>query len=188
MKIESVQFVKGLVGDDLIMDNGIPQIAFIGRSNVGKSSLINALTKSAISRTSSIPGKTAEINFFLVNNSVYFVDLPGYGFARTSFDKRNELANLIDSYLFNTVYTQKKVVMIININTAMTDKDVAMFHDLQQAHKHIVIALSKIDKITQKDSHANIQEIKKITGDLPLFKVSAKRGVGIDELLVEILS
>ena len=188
MKIETVSFVKGLVGDDPIMDNGTPQVAFIGRSNVGKSSLINALTKSAISRTSSTPGRTAEINFFLINKSLYFVDLPGYGFARTSFEGRDKLANLISSYLFNTVYTQKKVVLIIDINVGMTDKDIVMFEDLKKANKNIVIVLSKIDKITQKDFHKNMKAIEMITGEYPLFQVSASKKIGIDELVEDLLA
>jgi GTP-binding protein len=187
MNISSVKFIKGLVGDDPIMDDGIPQIAFIGRSNVGKSSLINALTKSAISRTSSTPGRTAELNFFLVNDSVYFVDLPGYGYAKVSFAMRDKLINLINSYLFNRVYTQKKVVLIIDINVGMTDKDIVMFEDLKKANKSIVIVLSKVDKITQKDFHKNMKAIEQITGDIPLFQISSKNNVGISELVEELL-
>ena len=180
--------MKGLVGDDPIMDDGIPQIAFIGRSNVGKSSLINALTKSTISRISSFPGRTAEINFFLINNSFYFVDLPGYGFAQASHEAREKLSNLINSYLFNKVYKQKKVVLIIDINVGMTDKDIMMFEDLKKANKNIAIVLSKVDKITQKDFHKNIKQIETITGDYPLFQVSEKKDVGIDELVDELLN
>lgn len=182
MNITSVQFIKGIVEDDAIMDNGTPQIAFIGRSNVGKSSLINALTKSDISRISSKPGSTAEINFFLINREVYFVDLPGYGFARASGEARDKLGNLIHSYLFNNVYTQKKVVMIVDINVGMTDKDIVMFQDLKKHNKNIVLVLSKVDRITQKDFNKNIKEIEKITGDQPLFQISAKKGTGIKEL------
>jgi GTP-binding protein len=187
MNITSVKFIKGLVGDDPIMDDGIPQVAFIGRSNVGKSSLVNALTKSAISRTSSTPGRTAEINFFLVNNDTYFVDLPGYGFARVSHEKRDILADLIDSYLFNKIYTQKKIVLIIDINVGMTDKDVAMFEALKKQEKNLVIVLSKVDKITQKDFHKNMKEIEKIIGSTPSFQVSSKKGVGIEALFTELL-
>lgn len=188
MKITSVRFIKGIVKDDPIMDSGTPQIAFIGRSNVGKSSLVNALTKSTLSRISSFPGRTAEINFFLINESVYFVDLPGYGFAQASHEAREKLNNLINSYLFNKVYQQKKVVLIIDINVGMTDKDIAMFEDLKNANKNIVIVLNKVDKITQKDFHRKITEIGEITGDAPLFQISAKKGTGIAELVEELLS
>lgn len=187
MKITSVKFIKGLVSDDPIMDDGIPQIAFIGRSNVGKSSLINALTKSSISRTSSTPGRTAEINFFLINNSIYFVDLPGYGYAKVSFAEKDKLTSLISSYLFNTVYTQKKVVLIIDINVGMTDKDILMFEDLKSHGKDIVVVLSKVDKINQKDFHKKIKEIETLTGDIPLFQISSKNGTGIDDLIDNLL-
>ncbi len=188
MKITSVRFIKGLVGDDPIMDDGIPQIAFIGRSNVGKSSLVNALTKSSISCTSSTPGRTAEINFFLINEAIYFVDLPGYGYAKVSFEMRDKLSNLIHSYLFNTTYTQKKVVLIIDSNVGMTKADIDMFEDLKKAKKNIVIVLSKIDRITQKEFHKNIQAIETITGDTPLFQVSSKNTIGIDVLVEELLA
>ena len=100
MKITSSVFIKGIVEDDEIMDDGIPQVAFIGRSNVGKSSLVNALTKSKLSRISSSAGSTQQINFFLINKSIYFVDLPGYGFAKASNEDRNKIGNLINSYPF----------------------------------------------------------------------------------------
>jgi GTP-binding protein len=187
MNITHVKFIKGVVGDDPIMNDGIPQIAFIGRSNVGKSSLINALTKSDISRTSATPGRTAEINFFLVNDSTYFVDLPGYGFARGSHEERDILADRIDSYLFNRIYDQKKVVLVIDINVGMTAKDIAMFEALKEHDKDIVIVLSKVDKITQKDFHKNMKEIEKITRDVPLIQVSSKKGVGVAELVDELL-
>ncbi|MCF7843845.1 ribosome biogenesis GTP-binding protein YihA/YsxC [Candidatus Gracilibacteria bacterium] len=188
MNINSVKFMKGLVKDDPIMDDGIPQVAFIGRSNVGKSSLVNALTKSSVSRTSSTPGRTAEINFFLINQDTYFVDLPGYGFAKVSNAQRDKLTNLINSYLFNKVYVQKRVVLIIDINVGMTSKDIEMFENLKKANKNIVLVLSKVDKITQKDFHHNMKEIVKITCNLPLFQISSKNGTGMEELIDELLS
>jgi GTP-binding protein len=82
MKIKSAQFVKSVLGSDDIFDDGIPQVAFIGRSNVGKSSVINSLVnKSNLAKTSSSPGRTQKINLFLINKSLYLVDLPGYGYA-----------------------------------------------------------------------------------------------------------
>ena len=85
MNITSAIFVKGLVGDDEILNDGKDQVAFIGRSNVGKSSVINSLVnKKDLARTSSFPGRTQEINVFLINKDFYLVDLPGYGFAKGS--------------------------------------------------------------------------------------------------------
>lgn len=187
MKIQSSRFVKGIVQDDPIMNDGIPQIAFIGRSNVGKSSLINSLTKSSISRISSTPGSTEQINFFLINESVYFVDLPGYGFAKVSNERRDKLHNLIHSYLFNDVWDQKKVVLIIDVNVGMTDKDIKMYTDLKLHNKDVIVALSKVDKITQSDFHKNIVAIQKITGDQELYQFSSKKNIGIAELATTIL-
>ena len=164
-----------------------PEYAFIGRSNVGKSSLINALTKSKLSRISSSAGSTQQINFFLINNSVYLVDLPGYGFARASNESRNKMGSLINSYLFNKVYVQKKVVLVIDSNVGMTDKDIAMFNDLVRCDKNIVVALSKVDTITQSEFHKKIKGIREITGDLPLFQFSSKKMIGIDALVDAIL-
>lgn len=184
----SAKFIKGIVIDDPIMDDGTPQIAFVGRSNVGKSSLINALTKSKVSRISSSAGSTREINFYLINKSLYFVDLPGYGYARASGETRDKLSNLIDSYLFNKVYVQKKIVLVIDINVGMTDKDRGMFEDLKAHNKNIVLVLAKVDKITQSDFHRKIDEIEKLTGDYLLFQISAKKGTGIDALMSELLA
>lgn len=188
MIIDSCRFIKGILQDDPIMNDGIPQIAFIGRSNVGKSSLINTLTKSKISRVSSVPGSTGEINFFLINNDTYFVDLPGYGFAKASNATRNKLHNLIQSYLFNDVWTQKKVVLIVDINVGMTDKDIKMYNDLKEHGKDIVVALSKVDKIKQSDFYKNIREIEKTTGDHSLFQFSSEKKIGIEELVDEIFA
>jgi len=188
MKITSIKFMKGLVGDDKILSDGIPQIAFVGRSNVGKSSLINTLTKSGISRTSSFPGRTQEINVFLVNNKYYFVDLPGYGFARSSGLGREKIGELIDSYLFNSIYTQKKVVMIIDASVGMTDKDILMFNELIDHNKDFVIVANKIDKLKQSDYYKKMTELKKMAGDIyPIIPFSTKTKKGLDTLLNEIL-
>jgi len=187
MKITSTKFIKGLVGDDAILADGIPQIAFIGRSNVGKSSLINTLTKSSASRTSSFPGRTQEINIFLVNNAYYFVDLPGYGFARASGMGREKIGELIDSYLFNSIYTQKKVVLIIDITVGMTEKDILMFNELIDHNKDFIIVANKIDRLTQGEYHKKITELKKMAGDTyPIIPFSNKTKKGLDLLVNEI--
>ena len=91
MKIKSAIFIRGVRGNDDILDDGMPQVAFIGRSNAGKSSLINTLTEvKDLARTSSTPGRTQELNLFLVNRTHYFIDLPGYGFAKTDKKKLAE--------------------------------------------------------------------------------------------------
>jgi GTP-binding protein len=183
MNITSTKFVKGVTDTDEIFTDGTPQIAFIGRSNVGKSSLINALTNTKISRASSFPGRTQEINVFLVNNSIYFVDLPGYGFSRVSGMGKEKITDLIDCYLFNKSFTQKKVVFIIDANVGMTDKDVSMFDELARHKKDFIIALSKIDKMNQSEYHHKMTEIKKIVGQHLVFPFSTKSMKGLIPIL-----
>lgn len=179
--------MKGLVGDDEILADGIPQIAFVGRSNVGKSSLINVLTNSKVSRTSSFPGRTQEINIFLVNNEFYLVDLPGYGFARSSGLGREKIGELIDSYLFNSIHNQKRVVMIIDANVGLTDKDILMLEELEKFNKDFMIVANKIDKMTQSEYHKKINEIKKIVGEQHLIvPFSSKTRKGLENLSDEI--
>lgn len=187
MKITSTKFIKGLVADDQILADGIPQIAFVGRSNVGKSSLINVITNSKVSRTSSFPGRTQEINIFLVNNSFYLVDLPGYGFARSSGLGREKIGELIDSYLFNSIHDQKKVVMIIDANVGLTDKDILMLEELEKFNKNFIIVANKIDKMTQSEYHKKINEIKKIIGEQhQVIPFSSKNRKGLEKLVDEI--
>jgi GTP-binding protein len=180
--------MKGIVGDDDLFGDGVPQIAFVGRSNVGKSSLINTLTGSKISRTSSYPGSTQEINVFLVNDSFYLVDLPGYGFARASGRGREKIGDLIDSYLFNSIYPQKRIVLIIDANVGMTDKDILMFTELKKHHKEFIIVASKIDKMTQSEYHKKLAELSRMVGNHTLIPFSSKKRTGLEELIDTVFS
>lgn len=188
MIIKSAKFIKGIVGDDSILASHIPQIAFIGRSNVGKSSLINAITNSKISRTSSFPGRTQEINIFLINDSYYLIDLPGYGFARSSGLGREKIGELIDSYLFNSIYNQQKVVMIIDANVGMTERDLLMYNELKNFNKDFIIVANKIDKMTQSEYHKKMAEIKKITKDSIVIPFSVKNKKGLENLIEKIFN
>src|SRR4030042_5590601 len=120
MKIESARFIKGVLGSDGIFENGIPQVAFIGRSNAGKSSVINSLVnQNDLAKTSSFPGRTQKINLFLINNSLYFVDLPGYGYVKIPDKLKNSLKAMVNWYFFVSNYEQKKVVLIIDASVGL---------------------------------------------------------------------
>jgi len=188
MKIKSVKFMKGLVKYDDILADGIPQIAFIGRSNVGKSSLINILTNTKIARTSSFAGRTQEINVFLINDSLYLIDLPGYGFARASSSGREKIGELIDSYLFNSIYTQKRIVMIIDSNVGMTEKDILMLKELENNHKDFIVVANKIDKMTQSEYHKNFKEIKKMVGYHEVIPFSVKNKKNLEQIIDKIFN
>ncbi len=188
MKITSAKFIKGIVNSDELLEDSKPHIAFIGRSNVGKSSVINSLTgNKGLVRTSSMPGRTREINIFLINYAVYFVDLPGYGFAAATKEGHEHLKKLIWWYLFDSGYRQDKIVMIVDAEIFPTENDREMLKDLIKYKKDFIIVANKIDKI-KKSSYQ--KQLKKITDAVWPHKVipySTTKGIGMNALLQEIL-
>lgn len=187
LKITSAKFIKGLVRDDETLKSGIPQVAFIGRSNVGKSSAINALTKKKnLARTSSAPGRTQEINLFLINESFYLVDLPGYGFSNGSKESKERLFELVNWYLFTSSYEQKIIVLIIDANIGATDSDMEILRALENRKKNILITANKIDKIKKSAYQKQLQVIQKSVGAHKVIPFSAKKGIGINSLIKEI--
>ncbi len=152
MKIKSVKFIKSITGDDDILHDGIPEIAFVGRSNVGKSSLINSLLNvRELARTGKKQGKTKEINFYLVNEKYYFVDLPGYGFAQGGLEDREKIRNIIIEYMTRKESNIHTVAVLIDSKVGVTDFDRDMFDILQECGRHMVFVLCKTDKLNQKD-------------------------------------
>jgi GTP-binding protein len=189
VNITSARFIKGVVGPDEILEDGIPQIAFIGRSNVGKSSVINTLAnQKGLAKTSSFPGRTQQINLFLINKSFYLVDLPGYGFAKASKDTQEQIQSLIYWYLFDSPYQQKKVVLIVDGSIGATNNDMEMLHSLKEQGKNIIIVANKVDKIKKTSYKKQIAELQKVVGDYKLIPYSAEKKVGVSELSNEILS
>ncbi len=187
MNITSAKFIKGVVGSDPILDDGTPQIAFIGRSNAGKSSLLNSLTNSSkLAITSDTPGRTREINVFLINESHYFIDLPGYGYARAGARTLDKLSGMISWYLFDSD-NDPTVVLLIDSLVGPTADDLEMLHELEQAGRDIVVVVNKVDKI--KKSHL-LNQLKKLQTLIPghtLFPYSSKTKVGIAELAHRLL-
>lgn len=184
MNITSATFVKGIVGEDSALENKMPQIAFIGRSNVGKSSVINAfVNRKGLAITSSFPGRTQQINLFLVNKKFYLIDLPGYGFAKVSADRRQQIEDLINWYFFDSTYKQKKVVLIVDANVGLTKDDVQMLASLEDANKDVVIVANKVDKIKKTEYQKKIEKIRSMTGNHPLIPFSAEKRFGINELV-----
>ena len=180
--------MRGLNGTDDILEDGVPQVAFIGRSNVGKSSVINSVTgQEGLARTSSFPGRTQEINVFLINKSVYLLDLPGYGYAQSSREGRERLQKLIYWYLFDSPCQQKKVVLIIDANVGPTKDDLAMLRGLTDHGKNILIVANKIDKIKKTEYDAKLQKIIDTANNNPIIPYSAHKKIGITELTREIL-
>ncbi len=187
MKIISAKFVKGVVGEDKVLNTPIPQLAFIGRSNVGKSTIINALTgQKKLSKTSSSPGRTREINLFLINNSIYLIDLPGYGYAKLPQEMKNRIKGLINWYLFLSDYQQKKIFLIIDAKVGPTKDDLEMLIALEEHNKEIVIIANKIDKVKSSEKDKQVKKIKDLTNGHKIILCSAKNNLGISEIIKEI--
>lgn len=188
MNIRSATFVKGIVGTDAVLDEAYPQIAFIGRSNSGKSSLINSLTNhKGLARTSSFPGRTQEINLFLINRNTYFLDLPGYGYAKVSKDDRDWLQKVIQWYLFKSEYDQKKIVLVLDAKVGPTDKDLEMIQQLEDHDKDFIAVANKVDKISHPDYKKQLAKIREQVGKHQVIPFSTKKKMGIHELLQAVL-
>ncbi|MDA3932515.1 MAG: ribosome biogenesis GTP-binding protein YihA/YsxC [Tenericutes bacterium] len=147
MKITSTEFIISAVEADQYPDDNLPQIVFSGRSNVGKSSFINSLLeKKNIARVSQTPGKTRLINFFLINESFYFVDIPGYGYAKVSHAEMIKFATMIDEYL-----QSKKAglaVLLLDIRRKPNEDDLLMYDYFKSFGYEILLVLTKADKLS----------------------------------------
>lgn len=167
-----------------IFKNNIPEIVFSGKSNVGKSSLINKiLNKKSIARVSTKPGKTVNLNLYQVDN-VRFVDLPGYGYAKVSKQEKLRWANLVNTYL-DTSKNIKLFVQIIDMRHPATELDLQMLDYLYQKNYNFIIIFSKSDKLNKTEyltRKINIdQELEKYK-NIPKIFFSSKTGEGLEEL------
>ncbi len=184
MKITSATFIKGLVGDDEILHDAIPEIAFIGRSNVGKSSLINSLLNAReLARTGKRQGKTTELNVFLVNKKYYFIDLPGYGFAEGGHDMREKIRAMIIEYLTRKDSKAHTVAVVLDAKVGITDFDRDVLEILWDNHHHAVLVVNKVDKLNQKELSASMNAIKKEFPEIEVLPYSAKLNKGAGYVL-----
>lgn len=184
MKIESAKFIKGAVGPDKIFENHFKQVAVIGRSNAGKSSLINAMTgQKGLAIASSAPGRTKQINLFLINEAFYLVDLPGYGYSKVPRAVSEQIKNLINWYLFLSGYPQKMIILIIDANIGPTNDDLEILSVLDEHRKNIVIVANKVDKLKKSEYQKQMAKIKEQLGDHLIIPCSAVKKTGIKELL-----
>ena len=141
-------------------DNSLPEIAFAGKSNVGKSSLINGLlNRKALARTSASPGKTQTINFYNINKELYFVDLPGYGYAKVSKEIRDKWGKMIDRYLHSSKQL-KAVFLLVDIRHAPGENDKTMYNWIVSSGYKPIIICTKLDKIKRSQQAKNVKLIK----------------------------
>lgn len=164
-------------------EGGLPEFAFIGRSNVGKSTLLNRLlNRKNLARVSSQPGKTRQINFFAINEQFRFVDLPGYGYAAVSKRERSEFASMIDKYLLERE-PLCRIVQLVDIRHEPSKDDVAVHKGLAQLDVPLVVVATKLDKIGKSQVPSHVKKIRQtLQANVPIYPVSAEKRLGLDEL------
>lgn len=187
MKIKSAKFIKGIIGTDEILYDGKFQIAFLGRSNVGKSTLINSLTRrNNLTRTSSSPGKTIRMDFFLINDAFYFVDFPGYGYARRSAEKREKLAKMMLWYLLYSEVKKRLIILIIDAKVGITAYDADMLKTLREQNIDHIIVANKADNLKMGQKEKQLTYIRSEYKNSEVILYSSKDNYGKHELMNKI--
>ncbi len=162
MQITSVSFLKSVYDLSQLPPDHLPEVAFVGRSNVGKSSFINALVgRKKMARVSKDPGRTQSINFYLLNNVFYFVDLPGYGYAKVPISVRKKWKGLIEGYLTKRS-TLKVVIVIFDIRRIPNEEDLSLLGWLESHDVPFIIVLSKADKLSSNKKREQIDRINQL--------------------------
>lgn len=183
MQIKDAGYEVTAVKPEQYPDRPWPEIALVGRSNVGKSSLINVLVnRKNLAKVGNTPGKTRVINFFRVNQELFLVDLPGYGYAKVSKAEKEAWSEMIETYL-NTREQLKAIVMLVDIRHAPTADDRMMVDWLKTREKPFIVVATKADKISRNQINTRLQEIRQVLAldpDSPLIPFSAESKQGRD--------
>lgn len=181
MKVSSVEFVGAAAKPGGYPKLPHPEIAFAGRSNVGKSSLINRLLNRKIARTSNTPGRTQQLNFFVINNALTFVDLPGYGYAKVSKGERAAWQRLIEDYLINSP-NLCGVVLIVDLRRGPEDEEYALFEFLAHYNRPFLVVATKSDKLKRSQRERQRKALGERLNGYPPLLFSSQDGIGKDEL------
>ena len=186
MEIKQSDFIISAVTADQYPKDDFPEVAFVGKSNVGKSSLINALTnRRKLAKVSGTPGKTRLVNFFLINKSVYFVDLPGYGYAKISREQQKTWGKMIESYLQGR-RTLKKFVLLVDSRHKPTEDDIIMHSWIKHYGVECIVVATKVDKLTKSEiakSQKLIKETLEFEPNDKLVYISSSKKTGMQELI-----
>lgn len=188
MKIKTADFVVSNTQVEKCPNDGRPEYAFIGRSNVGKSSLINRLTgRKNLAMTSATPGKTLLINHFLINSEWYLVDLPGYGYAKRGKKEAEKLKRIIKSYVCGRA-SLTLLFVLVDVRHSPQRIDLEFIHFLGEEGVPFSLVFTKADKVSAAVAQANINLMKKTLSEEweslpPIFLTSSERGLGCEELL-----
>lgn len=190
MNLNKVEFLISAASPKDFPSKRLPEIAFAGKSNVGKSSVINRiLQRKNFARVGEKPGKTIHVNYFTVDDSCYFVDLPGYGFAKVSQQEKNRWGRLMEDY-----FASERIelgVLIVDARHAPTNNDVTMANWFLESGCPFVVVANKLDKLKKSELSTNMQRIREdleLPEECPVIPFSAEKGDGRDALLRYILS
>ena len=187
--LNRVEFVKSAAASEQFIQSPMPRIAFAGKSNVGKSSVINRLlNRKNFARVGAEPGKTVHVNYFLIDGRAYFIDLPGYGFAKVSRSEKERWSRLMECF-----FTGKDLydlgVMIVDARHKPTADDVTMAEFFKSSGTEFLIVANKLDKVKKSEIEGNlhiIRETLSLDESVRLIPFSAESGVGREELLAAI--
>ncbi|KAA0549212.1 YihA family ribosome biogenesis GTP-binding protein [Bacillus sp. BGMRC 2118] len=184
MKVNTAEIVISAVKPEQYPDDGLPHIALAGRSNVGKSSFINKMiNRKALARTSSKPGKTQTLNFYIINEMLYFVDVPGYGYAKVSKSERAAWGKMIETYIKKSPHL-KVVLLIVDVRHAPSKDDVMMYEFLKHFDIPTMVVATKADKIPKGKWQKHLKVVKEtlqMDKKDPLVLFSSETGQGKDE-------
>lgn len=189
MKIKKVQFIKSAVHPKDYPPPDRAEVAIVGRSNVGKSSLINAIFNRKIAKVSSSPGKTRLINFFLLNDNMYFVDLPGYGYASVSKKEKQKWKKMIDDY-FKTRQNLGLVILLVDSRYKPTVSDKVMKDYLEDLEIPYIVIATKMDKLNQREkakAKKIIKESLELPDNVPIILTSSKEKTNINKVVDTII-
>lgn len=182
MKVTKAEFLKSAFKEDDWPRDLLPEIAFLGRSNVGKSSLINSLLSvRGLARTSSTPGRTQSLNFFQINDKLRFVDFPGFGYARVPKQIKSSWGEMATSYLAK----RPQLVLSIHIVDSRhepTKQDLQLHEWLEESNRPLLTVATKSDKLSNNELRNNLERIARVLNDDSVMAYSAKSGRGREEL------
>lgn len=186
-QLKNTQFVKGITGEDSILQESQPQIVVAGRSNAGKSSVINSLVNEKLARVSSTPGKTQEINFYTINDQAYLVDLPGYGYAKMSAQRAEDMRKQMIWYLARSEAPIALLVLVVDIRRGCEGLDRDLLDIASGEALPVVVVANKVDKCNQSERVAGQRQIEEDVQSHPeviqgLIAFSAKTGEGRNTL------
>lgn len=191
VNLQKAEFVLSAATSKDFRRDQIPQVAFAGRSNVGKSSVINRLlNRKNFARVGAAPGKTIHINYFLIDKTFYLVDLPGYGYARVSKGERDRWGKLMESY-FAHPDLMTLGVMIVDSRHKPTADDCTMAQWFKDTGRPMLVVANKLDKLKKSEIEPNLTQIREtleLDESVKVIPFSAEKGTGRDELLAEIFA